>query len=178
MSVPATVTRLDGHAVELASAIAAIAAIAGPDPDRAALNEVGAVLRGLAARDLPWSRLRLAAGARATVHLLGLGADDTVALYAVADAVGVRSAPHVHRTWSVTIGIEGVELDTFFAHDGVRCLARVGAQRIGPGDLGIMTAAEAHATEVADAGPVLHLHLYGRPIHALPPFATRVLRAL
>ncbi|MCE9580417.1 MAG: hypothetical protein K8W52_45280 [Deltaproteobacteria bacterium] len=178
MPVPSTVTVIEGHDQAIRAATAAIGAAVGDAPDRAVLAMVGEQLRALAARALPWDMLRLPAGALSAVHLLGLGDRDRVALYAVADAPGTRSIPHVHHTWSVTIGVEGVEANTFFAHDGARCLARLGSQQVGPGDVAIMTEAEAHATEVVSAAPMLHLHVYGRPIHVLAPFATRVLAPL
>lgn len=177
MAVPSTVTVLADHEHAIRAAIAVMQAV-GDSPDRAMLSGVGEQLRALVARALPWASLRLPDGMPSLVHLLGLGADDRVALYAVADAPGTRSVPHVHHTWSVTIGIEGVEINTFFAHDGARCTARLGSQQVGPGDVAVMTEAEAHATEVVSTAPMLHLHVYGRPIHVLAPFATRVLAPL
>lgn len=176
MSVPSTVTSIDRDDA-IAAALEVIRA-AGEAPSRSALEAVGHALRVLAARSLPWDMLRLPNDAASAVHMLGLAEGDGGALYAVADAPGVASVPHVHHTWSVTLGIEGVEVNTFFAHDGARCVARLGEQRVGPGDLAIMTEAEAHATAVVSETPMLHLHVYGRPVHALAPFATRVLAPL
>jgi len=178
MPVPSTVTVIEDHDAAIRAAIAVIGAAVGDAPERAVLAIVGDALRVLAARALPWDMLRLPPGASSSVHLLGLGDGDHVALYAVADAPGTRSVPHVHHTWSVTLGVEGVEVNTSFAHEGGRCVSRLGSLQVGPGDVAIMTEAEAHATEVVSAAPMLHLHVYGRPIHALAPFATRVLAPL
>lgn len=97
------------------------------------------------------------------------------ALYLVSDGPGVTSAPHGHATWAVIVGVHGNEHNTMYRRDtptadAVRPVSNVDVKAL---DVLILRATAIHATRAADQAPTFHLHLYGKPLDELPPYASR-----
>lgn len=95
-------------------------------------------------------------------------------LYLVSDGVGVTSPPHEHMTWAVIVGLSGFELNTLYSQGVGTAMHLVSELVVGPGDFIVLEPVAIHATSVVGTQPTLHLHMYGRPLHTLPPFAARV----
>jgi len=96
-------------------------------------------------------------------------------LYLVSDGAGTHSPPHTHQTWAVVLGLRGVELNQLYrlaGDSGGRLQAVAAEQAVGPGECLVMQAEDIHATRVQGES-CYHLHLYGRALSHLPPFATR-----
>lgn len=97
------------------------------------------------------------------------------ALYLVSDGPGVTSAPHGHATWAVIVGIHGNEHNTIYRRatptsDTVRPVSDI---EVKARDVLVLPATAIHATRAADQAPTFHLHLYGKPLDELPPYASR-----
>ncbi len=120
-----------------------------------------------------WTQ-RAAGAGEELLHPLARAGDDGPALYLVSDGAGVVSPPHGHDTWAIIAGIRGIEVNVLYTKDGdsLRVVAAGGERRIGPGDVLVLEETAIHATSViGDA--TYHLHLYGRPLEKLRPFAER-----
>jgi hypothetical protein len=107
-----------------------------------------------------------------------LGIDDRtgIAVYLVADLHGERSDPHEHLTWSITVGLTGIERNIMFARaPGGETFARCTEQMIGRGDTLVLLDHQAHATEALGGAWNCHLHVYGRALETLPPFDARLI---
>lgn len=113
------------------------------------------------------------------LHALAVSPTGGASIYLVSDGVGVSSPPHGHLTWSVIVGIRGVERNTIFrrAEDGERVVEAVSSKDVGPGQVLTLSASEIHATAVAGGQPRFHVHLYGSSLSSLPPFASRCFEA-
>lgn len=100
---------------------------------------------------------------------------DGPSLYLVSDAAGVRSAPHEHQTWAVIAGVSGNELNVLYepVDADARTVRPVSVAEVKAGDVICLHPDAIHATYAMDDEPTYHLHLYGRPLRALPPFASR-----
>lgn len=96
-------------------------------------------------------------------------------LYLVSDGIGVAGAPHEHGTWAIIVGIRGREANRLYARvAGDRRNATYERETVvGPGEAFVLPADAIHSTHVVGDEPTYHLHLYGRPLRELPPYATR-----
>lgn len=147
----------------------------GPAPTRASLE---AAAKALATLDLDVllhdATLAPARAGEERLYVLGTSGPERPALYLVSDAPGVTSPPHEHQTWALLVGLDGIERNHAFERSASGREVRAGASRdVGPGEWLAMGVDEIHATEVVSRVPTRHLHLYGRPLDALPPFAAR-----
>lgn len=102
-------------------------------------------------------------------------AEDGTSLYLVSDAAGVQGAPHEHRTWAVIAGISGNEVNEIFEIRDPRTkkVTPVSKREIQFMDVLCMRGDEIHATLAAGVQATYHLHLYGKPLHRLPPYHSR-----
>lgn len=107
--------------------------------------------------------------------LLARTDDDSPALYLISNGIGARSLPHSHQTWAIIAGVRGVERNTMYRveHDALRLASPIWHREVRAGDCLILDASAIHATESIGSESTLHLHLYGRPIEALPSFVER-----
>jgi predicted metal-dependent enzyme (double-stranded beta helix superfamily) len=101
--------------------------------------------------------------------------EDGPSLYLVSDAAGVQSAPHEHQTWAVIAGISGNEVNEIFAvrDTETKKVTPVSTKDIRFMDVLCMRSDEIHATLAAGPQATYHLHLYGKPLHRLPPYPSR-----
>jgi predicted metal-dependent enzyme (double-stranded beta helix superfamily) len=161
-AIDATMRRLVAHLRERA-----------PLPQR--LQRVAAALRHLALQIDPitLSPRRAQSGANVQVELAS-DPSTGVSLDLVSDPVGSVDAPHEHLTWAVIAGIEGEERHRLYQRRArTRRVEPIGELRVGRGETLVLLEGEIHATEVIGFVPTCHLHLYGRPLSALPPLAQR-----
>ena len=109
------------------------------------------------------------------VYELAISASRGPSLYLVSDGAGVTSLPHDHKTWAVIAGIRGQELNHHYRMQsfGQRTVVHAGRAEIGAGGVLVLDAGDIHSTEVVGTQATFHLHLYGRPLHALPNFESR-----
>lgn len=146
----------------------------GPAPTEHALSAIGRLLLDLA-KSGDWSAMRLpqASGTEELVHPLHVTPGQP-ALYIVSDAVGVASAPHEHRTWAVIVGLRGNELNILYRRDAASgAVQAVRDVQVKAMDVICLPADAIHATRALGDQPTFHLHLYGRPLSELPPYASR-----
>ena len=145
-------------------------------PDAGELQTVAAALQQLASSP-SWQRcsLREAGEGEEVLHVLARSADHAPALYLVSDGVGTGSPPHDHSTWAVIAGIRGREANLSYRvlSGESRTVVPASVAEVGPGDVWRMRPSEVHASRVVGDRPTFHLHLYGRPLDTLPPFASR-----
>lgn len=118
---------------------------------------------------------RDAAAGQEQLHALALSPNDGPALYLVSDGATVVSPPHAHGTWAVIAGIRGCEVNHNYALQSTqaRTVTRFSTQTVGPGDTLTLQPQDIHSTDVPLGCASFHLHLYGRALHALPPFTSR-----
>lgn len=139
------------------------------------LQRTAGALRQLALQIDPmttlWPRAKPGAG---TQFLLEHDATSGLALYLVSDPVGAVDAPHEHLTWAVIAGIDGQERHRRYRRTAVaRRVEPIDLLHVGRGETLVLLEDEIHATEVIGEVPTYHLHLYGKPLSALPPSAAR-----
>jgi predicted metal-dependent enzyme (double-stranded beta helix superfamily) len=93
----------------------------------------------------------------------------------VSDGAGVSSPPHEHFTWAVIVGIRGAEVNVVYELTNAQKRLVRPARRvlIAKGDVLVLETGAIHSTLVASSTPTCHLHLYGKPLETLPPFAVR-----
>lgn len=147
----------------------------GATPTRETLEAAAAALARLDLRALLTEpSLVRARGAEERLYPLGR-APEGAALYLVSDAPGVASPPHEHQTWAIVVGLEGVERNHRFVRAGAtaREVRADGSRDIGPGEWLSLGIDDVHATEVVSETATMHLHVYGRALDTLPPFAAR-----
>jgi predicted metal-dependent enzyme (double-stranded beta helix superfamily) len=96
-------------------------------------------------------------------------------LYIVSDGVGTSSPPHEHQTWALIVGLAGNEMNTFYSLSTAEPDVPIPAHRrnVSAGDFVVLDSSAIHSTSVAGTEPTYHLHLYGRALSSLPPFAAR-----
>ena len=96
-------------------------------------------------------------------------------LYLVSDGAGVTSMPHEHQTWAVIVGIRGSEVHTLYERVPGKstCIRKTSEVSVGAGEVFCMHASELHSTRVGGCQSTYHLHLYGKPLSALPSFESR-----
>ncbi len=99
--------------------------------------------------------------------------DQGLALYLNALNPGERSMPHDHTTWVAIVALQGQEVHRIYrrADDGSdpssARLALVREITVEPGTaIGLMPD-ELHSIHAIGESPLLHLHLYGRPLEKL-----------
>lgn len=149
----------------------------GPDPTDQQLAEAGRLmLAWLASSDaLPADVLSLpkAAGQQELLYPLHVAPGEP-ALYLVSDGPGVASPPHEHATWAVIVGLSGNERNVIYQRDlASGALRPLRTVDIKANDMIHLRADAIHATVAVDDLPTFHLHLYGKPLNELPPFAFR-----
>jgi predicted metal-dependent enzyme (double-stranded beta helix superfamily) len=150
--------------------------LGGAEPKAGELQAIGSALRQLCAEIAPESIAGLMAEpGQERLHPIALAQSGGPSLYVVSDGTGVVSAPHEHQTWVAIVGLRGVEVNTIFrrADASTREIVREREVAVGPGDLLVLDAAQIHSTRVDDESSTVHVHLYGRALSALPPFAQR-----
>ncbi|MBB4843862.1 putative metal-dependent enzyme (double-stranded beta helix superfamily) [Paucibacter oligotrophus] len=145
-------------------------------PSKPLLGQVAELLRTAAPQlALEASRYPAAQAGQELLYELAVDPAGGPSLYLVSDGAGTSSPPHTHQTWAVLLGLRGVELNQLFRlrGDSDGRLHKVGAEEaVGPGACLLMQAEDIHATRVRGES-CYHLHLYGRALSHLPPFATR-----
>ena len=162
----------------LAAALLAQVAIVqpGPDPTTQQLVAIGQhmlawVRSPRTAREL--LAMPRACGKQELLYLLHVVAAQP-ALYLVSDGPGVASPPHEHSTWAVIVGLSGNERNLLYGRDtsagSLRLLRTVD---IGANDVVHLRSDAIHATVAADELATFHLHLYGKPLDELAPYASR-----
>jgi predicted metal-dependent enzyme (double-stranded beta helix superfamily) len=149
----------------------------GASVSESVLGQIAADLTRLG-NELDWNRIQAPAAepGEERVYLLAQAGQDGPSLYRVSDGLGVTSPAHEHKTWAVIVGLSGIEGNAFYeaTSHGAREARHVRARNIGPGDRIVLMEAAIHSTEVVGTQATFHLHLYGKPLHALPPFDERV----
>jgi predicted metal-dependent enzyme (double-stranded beta helix superfamily) len=118
---------------------------------------------------------REAAAGEELLYELAMGPRNGPSLYLVSDGVGVISPPHCHKTWAVIAGIRGQELNHRYTVNPIdgRTVIPAAEVDVGSGQVLVLGNEDIHSTEVRGVAPTYHLHLYGRPLHELPAFASR-----
>ena len=149
----------------------------GSDPDDQQLADVARLMLAWAGSPgaLPAELLALprATGQQELLYPLHV-APGAPALYLVSDGPGVASPPHHHATWAVIVGLSGNERNALYERDSI--CGTLHLQRtvdIQANDMIHLRADTIHATVALDDQPTFHLHLYGKPLHELPPYASR-----
>jgi predicted metal-dependent enzyme (double-stranded beta helix superfamily) len=109
------------------------------------------------------------------LYKLAVISEYTPSIYLVTDGAGVVSPAHEHCTWAVIVGLDGNELNTFFPRQSAGSAVVTPEQSInvGAGEFLTMSAATIHSTATVGNESTFHVHIYGRPLVALPPFASR-----
>lgn len=102
-------------------------------------------------------------------------ADTGPSLYLVSDAPGIQSAPHEHNTWAVIVGISGNEMNTVFevCDELKRTVKPVSSAAVKELDVLCLRSNAIHSTFAAGSDATYHLHLYGKSLTELPPYASR-----
>ena len=148
----------------------------GSDPSEAQLVEAARELLSVcAAQDAFLCTFAVAALEEERLHALAVASESTPSIYLVSDGAGVVSPPHEHCTWAVIVGVRGNELNTFFHRpsSGSVFITPEHSVCVGPGEFLTMRESAVHSTAVVGNESTFHVHLYGRPLFALPPFASR-----
>lgn len=145
-------------------------------PSAQQLREAAELL-GTLARSPAWEspEYREASANEELVYELAASPGGGAALYLVSDGASVSSQPHRHDTWVVIVGIRGYEVNHLYLRlPGARkTVARSSELEVGPLSVLVLHEQDIHSTQVRGSGPTFHLHLYGRPLHALPSFSSR-----
>lgn len=139
------------------------------------LLELAATQLAVLAKDSRQWKRSLPAAVRGEELCYELGADPRtgIALYLVSDGPGSISPPHEHRTWAVIAGASGVERNRLYRRVSSSRVAQTEVVSVGEGDTLVLPSDSIHSTEVVGSEPTYHMHLYGVPLAALPPIATR-----
>ena len=141
---------------------------------RASLEQLAAELAKIA-RSLDLSMYRRAGPGEELLYSLA-ESQNGPSLYLVSDGTGTTSPPHEHLTWAIIVGLSGVELNTFYTASSIqsRVATRLSELRLGTSEVAVMEPSAIHSTKVVGNVPTCHLHLYGKPLHSLPEFQSRV----
>jgi predicted metal-dependent enzyme (double-stranded beta helix superfamily) len=145
------------------------------EPDASQFAEIAASMALLAkSLKLDTAKFPEAVDGQELLYPLHVG-DDGPSLYLVSDAAGVQGEPHDHQTWAVIAGISGNEVNEAFEirDSQTRKVAPVSRREIQSMDVLCMSRDEIHATYAAGPQATYHLHLYGKPLHRLPPYPSR-----
>ncbi|WP_124447988.1 hypothetical protein [Paucibacter sp. KBW04] len=146
------------------------------NPDERLLRQIAALLKAAAPElQIGPAQFPIAQPGQELLYELALDPTGGPSLYLVSDGAGTHSPPHTHQTWAVVLGLRGVELNQLYrlaGDSGGRLQAAATEQAVGPGECLVMQAEDIHATRVQGES-CYHLHLYGRALSHLPPFAAR-----
>lgn len=177
----ATSTLIDQRCIAVRAALADIRSLAATRPfDRKVLARMTRRLEQLASKrslfpadDFPGPQAAPGAGGYRIYRLNEEDGDDGIALYLNAINPGEISLPHNHTTWATIVALEGEERNFIYrrlddASDPT--FARLEVVReitVKPGvSVGFMPE-DLHSIQIDGTAPVLHFHLYGRPLDTL-----------
>ena len=110
-------------------------------------------------------------------YLLATDPASGISMYFFSDKPGTKSPPHQHSTWAVAIGLTGIEVNELFVASETRpeTWARAGTHRLERHQFIVLLPSDAHATTAVGDCDVRHIHIYGRPLTSLLPFASRLI---
>ena len=148
----------------------------GSDPSEAQLTEAARELLSVCENQKAFLLSFTAAKhGEERLYELAVMSESKPSVYLVTDGAGVVSPPHEHCTWAVIVGLRGIELNTFFLRPsaGSAVVTPGHSINVGAGEFLTMRAAAVHSTTTVGSESTFHVHLYGRPLVALPPFASR-----
>lgn len=157
--------------------LAQVRAIHERGVDRAALQQIVALLEGLAERRELFNFARFPAPDVATgdtqfrYRLNDDGESPT--LYVNSLLPGKATLPHNHETWAIIVAVEGQELNRVYRRedDGSDpARARLVLEQeivVQPGTSVAFLGEDLHGIRVEGDRPTLHFHLYGRPLESL-----------
>mgnify|MGYP001209604686 FL=1 len=100
-------------------------------------------------------------------HLLHEEPDNTLAVFAISWLPGKGVGPHNHRTWSVVVGVDGTELNTFWKRTddgdkpGFATIEETSRRDIGHGEVIGMDRNAIHSVINNGDQTTLSLHVYG-----------------
>jgi len=162
----------------VANAITQIRALASaPSFDRPALDEILALVRGLAMQTQFWGADQFADpkdDERQARYLISEDPDQSFALYLNIMKRGKRTPIHNHTTWACIAAVQGIEHNYVYQRldDGSRPdYAEVepnGVVVVAPGSAGIaLMPDDIHAVEIEQSDMIRHLHMYGRALETL-----------
>jgi predicted metal-dependent enzyme (double-stranded beta helix superfamily) len=153
--------------------------VAGAATSESVLHRIASELSRLGG-ELDWGKMQVSQAnpGEERLYLLAQLGQDGPTLYLVSDGAGTMSAAHEHQTWAAIAGLRGVERNVLYevTSQERREARRSSVKDIGAGDCIVLTKSVVHSTKVVGAEATFHLHLYGRPLHSLPPFEDRVFR--
>ncbi|RMQ94268.1 hypothetical protein ALP94_04303 [Pseudomonas savastanoi pv. glycinea] len=145
--------------------------------DRAALQEIIALLEGLATRHDLFNFDTFPSpvpGTGSTAFRYRLNDDgNTPTLYMNSLLPGKKTLPHNHETWAVIVAVQGQEINYVWGRtdDGSNPeYARLELEKevvVQPGTPIGFLGEDLHGIRVDGETPTLHFHLYGRPLESL-----------
>lgn len=100
-------------------------------------------------------------------HLLHEEADHTLAVFAISWLPGKGVGPHNHRTWSIVVGVDGIELNTFWKRTddgdkpGYATIEETSRRDIGHGEVVGLDGDAIHSVVNEGDRTSLSLHVYG-----------------
>ena len=100
-------------------------------------------------------------------HLLHEEPDHTLAVFAISWLPGKGVGPHNHRTWSVVVGVDGIELNTFWKRtddgneSGFATIEETSRRNIGHGKVVGIDGTAIHSVINQSDRRSLSLHVYG-----------------
>lgn len=112
------------------------------------------------------------------LYTLSIDHDKRFALYLDCCDEETQSPPHNHTTWAVIVGVEGAELNRFYAESGTAAgdgrapLAQTREFRVEPGNGVAMLPDDFHSIHVEGGRVNMNLHMYGL---GLPELTERVM---
>jgi predicted metal-dependent enzyme (double-stranded beta helix superfamily) len=148
----------------------------GSDPSEAQLVEAARELLSVCENQKAFlCRFPAAKPGEELLYELAVASGSTPSIYLVSDGAGVVSPPHEHCTWAVIVGIRGTEMNSFFRRTSLGSAVVMPAQSVsvGAGEFLTMRTAAVHSTVTVGNESTFHVHLYGRSLVELPPFASR-----
>ena len=146
------------------------------EPTSAELMTIADALRELSARcPADESSCPEACASQEVLYPIAVSESGGPSLYLVSDGAGVTSLPHEHHTWAVIVGVRGSEVHTLYERVPGKssCIRKPSEVTVGAGEVLCMHASELHSTRVGGCHSTYHLHLYGKPLSALPSFESR-----